>query len=245
MSAATVSAIGAILLPIFAWLIINANWSFYIPLLNISYTPWRLYIVVCGIPGFLCGLAFFKLPESPKFLISVGKYKEAIRILIETMGIDDVETFAQVIELQEHKGLTPIEEEAPENRSVQIMKDMWYNTKLLFNQKYLKITFLTCYVQVITFATSLGMYVWFPDILNSVIEFTNENANTSSTICSIYKDKLHRIFNETDVVLEDCNNKFEISTYKYTLITDTTIIIGFGITTFIISKIPNNLMICK
>ncbi|KAL5275748.1 hypothetical protein ACFFRR_001538 [Megaselia abdita] len=172
LASATIAAVGAILLPIFAWLIINRNWSVYIPLLEMSYNPWRLYIVVCAIPGLICGLAFFNLPESPKFLLSVGEEKEALRIIVEVMGIDDVGTYAQAIELnKETKVLKPILEEEHSNRGLQIMKNMWYQTALLFSKKYLKITFLTCYLQIIIFATSAGMYMWFPDILNTVAYF--------------------------------------------------------------------------
>lgn len=246
LAAATVAAVGAVLLPIFAWLIINRNWSWFVPLLGLSYNSWRLYIVACAIPGLISGLAFFKLPESPKFLLSLGQDKEAVRIVVEVMGIDDVETYAHAMELQEIKPLTPIiEEDDQTNRGLQILKEMWYQTTLLFSKKYLKVTLLTCYLQVIIFATASGMYMWFPDILNSVIEFTKGHPGESSTICDIYGGKLDRIFNQTDIPINECNDKFEMSTYSYTLITDVSIIIGSGVFTYIITKVPTTWLICE
>lgn len=81
MGAAFVFAVGAMTLPLLAFLVINQEWSLSIEILGIRYKPWRLFLIICGIPGFLCGLSMFALPESPKFLLSIGKELEAIKIL--------------------------------------------------------------------------------------------------------------------------------------------------------------------
>ena len=64
MGASFIFGIGAMLLPLVAWVFINGNWSIHIPYLDIIYKPWRLFIVMCGIPGFLCGICLYKIPES-------------------------------------------------------------------------------------------------------------------------------------------------------------------------------------
>lgn len=43
---------------------------------------WRVFVVLCAIPCFLSGLfGFFLVPESPRYLIAIGKEEEAMRIL--------------------------------------------------------------------------------------------------------------------------------------------------------------------
>lgn len=81
MSAAFVAAICALAHPIMGWAVINRYWSFYVPLVDIVYKPWRMYILCCGLLGFVSGLCFIVLPESPKYLISIGKETEAIAVL--------------------------------------------------------------------------------------------------------------------------------------------------------------------
>lgn len=72
---------GAILLPGLAWIIINQEWSFYIPVIGTLYKPWRLFVVACGIPSLICSLALIKLPETPKFMFGQGNEEETIEIL--------------------------------------------------------------------------------------------------------------------------------------------------------------------
>lgn len=72
---------GAILLPGLAWIIINQEWSFYIPVIGTLYKPWRLFVLTCGIPSLICSLALIKLPETPKFVFGQGKEEETIEIL--------------------------------------------------------------------------------------------------------------------------------------------------------------------
>lgn len=69
------------ILPMIAFLVINQDWVLHLTFIGIDYKPWRLFVIVCGIPGFLCGLSLFILPESPKFLLAVGDEKKAIEVL--------------------------------------------------------------------------------------------------------------------------------------------------------------------
>lgn len=72
MVASVLFAVFCLLLPILAWLTINQQWSFIIslPLMEVVYKPWRLFLVVCGLPSLICGLTMIFMPESPKFTFS-------------------------------------------------------------------------------------------------------------------------------------------------------------------------------
>ncbi|XP_055842580.1 synaptic vesicle glycoprotein 2B-like [Episyrphus balteatus] len=88
MSSAFISAASAIFFPLSAWAVINQNWSFEIPIIHLTYTPWRMYILLVGTPGLICGLSLFFLPESPKYLLSIGKEKAAMEILRKIYSIN-------------------------------------------------------------------------------------------------------------------------------------------------------------
>lgn len=81
MVASVVYGIGCMLPPSLAWLIISQDWSFNIPIIGVQYNPWRLYLLVAGLPGLLAGLALLKFPESPKYMFGQGKQDETIEIL--------------------------------------------------------------------------------------------------------------------------------------------------------------------
>nr|CAI5835076.1 unnamed protein product [Callosobruchus analis] len=71
-------SIGNLLLPILALAIfpikINlqlGDWVFH---------SWNVYLLICSLPPLISGVAFMFLPESPKFLMTVGKNDKALKI---------------------------------------------------------------------------------------------------------------------------------------------------------------------
>ncbi|MET9502331.1 sugar porter family MFS transporter [Streptomyces sp. NPDC006622] len=68
---------------------------------------WQVMLGVMVVPAVLYGLLSFAIPESPRFLISVGKHQRAREILMEVEG-DDVDFDARIAEIEhamksEHK----------------------------------------------------------------------------------------------------------------------------------------------
>jgi hypothetical protein len=74
MGSTIFGAIG-LMLPASAWLIINQDWSFDIPLIGIVFKPWRLFVLYLGLPSLIGAIALMFCPETPKFVYSaVGYY---------------------------------------------------------------------------------------------------------------------------------------------------------------------------
>ena len=46
-----------------------------------QFRPWRLVLLTYALPGVVGGLWLLRLPESPKFLLSIRKEKEALEIV--------------------------------------------------------------------------------------------------------------------------------------------------------------------
>lgn len=204
-------------------------------------------MVVCAVPGLICGLALFKLPESPKFLVSSGREEETLEILkniYATNTGNDRESFpvSQVLKDIDIAMLpkTAIDKSNP---VASLLKTMWDQTSPLFSREYIRITLLVCLIQFIIFSTSNGMYMWFPDILNSVMKFETTNQGQKAYICDIYKKALDEIYSNSTV--NECVTKLEIQTYTYSLLLELTYILGFAIFSLIINTVPKIYIICK
>ena len=58
-------------LPILGFLVLTQTFNFHIPLLDIQFKPWRLYLLMCGLPSLISAIILFAfVPESPKFMFS-------------------------------------------------------------------------------------------------------------------------------------------------------------------------------
>lgn len=57
-------------LAIVGYFLLNRDFSFHVPLVDVEYKPWRMYLFACGLPSFFCAIGLMFFPESPKFLFS-------------------------------------------------------------------------------------------------------------------------------------------------------------------------------
>lgn len=173
MACSVIFALACNLLPLIVWAVIGSNqeWKFEVPILNITYKPWRLFIVVCGLPGLLSFFIFCFLPESPKFVLGQGKQAEAYRILQKMNRINNGKgSKLEQFEIYE-------EPESIENRErileckksrFPFLASVWNQTVPLFRPPYLCPTLLICLIQFCIYITSNGLYMHFADILNKM-----------------------------------------------------------------------------
>lgn len=61
------------------WIIIPLEIN--IPIFGLSFTSWRLYLLVASVIHLFTYICITLLPESPKFLLSMGKKKESINVM--------------------------------------------------------------------------------------------------------------------------------------------------------------------
>lgn len=66
--------------PVMGWLVMTMDWKY--TFLGFVYKPWRLYMVLSSLINAFAYSVFLTLPESPRFMLAVGKPKEALNILI-------------------------------------------------------------------------------------------------------------------------------------------------------------------
>ena len=189
MGASVIFGITCVLLPLIAWIFINQHWEFYIPFINVVYKPWRLFLVVCGLPSLICSIILTQLPESPKFVLSQGMQEEAIAILQKmylTNGGDVNKPIEIPSIIEELESIAYRQKRiAHKDDKLFILRSMWSQTAPLFKEPNLKRTFLACFLQFGIYVTSNGMYMWFPEILNRMADYNEKNPDNYLTLCEV------------------------------------------------------------
>lgn len=230
MAGGILCSVIANLLPLIAWVVINQEWSFYIPILNIVYKPWRLFILVCGLPGFFSALCLWKFPESPKFTLSVGKEAytlESLRTIYAwNTGNDPAQYEVRIYHIfffsklnsqricftcSQIKSLVQDEDERRDctgssYSKLKIFRSMWNQTAPLFSKEHRRKTFFVCILQFSIYLLSQGVFLWFPYILNIVENYRHEHPGEQMKICDIIQNQYSN--------LPKSNETFEVRMWK-------------------------------
>lgn len=181
------------------WLILKfqqnlSNLGFIIPIINMKYSIWRIFLLLCSSLSGIVTILLFFLPESPKFLLAQGRHDEALDILKQIHRRNRGEGKIYPVD-RIHLDETLL---LQENRNDSILKQIWNQTSPLFKSPLLKSTMKTSFMMFSLFASSSGFFMWTPLVLNKLLEFKDQNA----TVCNIV-DKL---------ILTEHQNSSEIET---------------------------------
>lgn len=241
MGSSIIFALGAMVLPLIAFTIINQGWALPISFLGITYKPWRLFLLVCAIPGFLCGLVMIFLPESPKFFLTVGRDEEAIDVLKTMYRWNTGRPKSEFCV----KSLIPEDDTIRKDLSkkVSFIRTIWDQTAPLFSKQYIKVTLLICFIQFWNFVTTNGMYMWFPEITNYLVEFKSKYPQNSTLMCDLFRSKQLQLYGSQDEMV--CVEKLESNTYFYSFFMEVMYTLGFVIITFIIQRIGKKIILCE
>ncbi|KFP33109.1 Synaptic vesicle glycoprotein 2C [Colius striatus] len=171
--------IGGIYASAMAWAIIpHYGWSFSMGSAY-QFHSWRVFVIVCALPCVSSVVALTFMPESPRFLLEVGKHDEAWMILKQ---IHDTNMRARG---QPEKVFTVNRIKTPkqidELIEIEIDTGTWYRRCLVRIRTELYgiwLTFMRCFnypvkdntikLTAVWFTLSFGYYglsVWFPDVI--------------------------------------------------------------------------------
>lgn len=258
MGASVIFGITCIMLPVLAWLVINQDWQLDIPYLNVTYKPWRLFLVVCGLPSLICALALIPVPESPKFVLAQGQQAETIRILqrIRRYNVSAERAASEPLHIasiiEEPESVERRARNAADRQSsgavMHLLKSMWLQTAPLFRSPNLKRTFIACSMQFGIYVTSNGMYMWFPEILNRAVDFMERHPGEPMGLCQILA--VTKINFTAEMALAEgaikvCTTELEIATYEHSIILELLYALGFALIGLIINRIGKFPILCK
>ncbi|XP_031639092.1 synaptic vesicle glycoprotein 2B-like isoform X1 [Contarinia nasturtii] len=242
MASTVIYGISCPLLPVIAGLVINHDWKFYIPLIGITYKPWRLYLVVCGLPGFLAALITLFLPESPKFVLGQGDSASAWKILQKMnrwnngrkSKLEQFEIYEEEESIENRRRIL----KAKESR-FPLLKSIWNQTAPLFKPPHLYSTLLICTIQFAIGIICFGFGMFFADILNKMA--TNmDSLNQRIPMCDLINKKPLNMsaFNQNETICNDvCITKIKLETLENGIILEVFFAIGCAIISLIINKV--------
>ncbi|CAH1635490.1 unnamed protein product [Spodoptera littoralis] len=166
-----------IILPGLAWIIIPGKWSFSFAYMEI--VPWRAFVWSWCAPGLAAAVILLFLPESPRYLLAAKGPDAALPVLAMMYAWNNK---GQTMEDFPVKQLITGSEEVKVGGFAGAVK----NVGLMFKVPLLRCVFISHISMFAVFMVSSGLYVWVPDILNSILR---SNTNKSITICQIIHDK--------------------------------------------------------
>ncbi|XP_058461551.1 synaptic vesicle glycoprotein 2B-like [Malaya genurostris] len=242
MGASFINGIGCLLLPGIAYLVVNHEWEFTIPVLSIVYRPWRLFLVVCGLPSLVCGLALLGLPESPKFVLHQGNMQASIDTIRWMHRVNNGKT---VLPLSIDRILADEDDKQFEERCGVLSKSkgfrakielVWEQTAHLFRKPYFNIIAIVCFLHFGTYFTSHGMYMFFPEILNQMVESTAAGVR-EATVCNVVYSHINQTATAPDDDQICTPQMLEAATYGLSFMLEVIYALGFALIGLVINAV--------
>lgn len=188
MQSAIIYGISCLLLPLIAVVVINQDWQFDIPYIGVTFKPWRMFIIVCALPGLISCIVLMFLPESPKFVLGQGDKAGAYKVLQKMHRInngqkevfEDFEIFEEPESIANRQRIL----KAKESR-FPLFESVCIQTSPLFRAPYLFSTILICIIQFGIYATSNGFYMLVPEILNKISSTVDSFTDQRIAMCTV------------------------------------------------------------
>lgn len=192
----------------------SESWSFYIPFLDVNFTTWRLFLIMCSVPSVLAAAAIaFLIPESPKFTNSQGNEVETLNILRKIYRRNTGNSILEyeVKKIEQDKEFA----EGNTSKSSGFFTFMWSQTAPLFKTPHLRNTATACFLQFGICVACNGFYTFFPEIMNKVYLWLDDNSGVSATVCEVLST-FQSTSNSTMMAIEttqNCVTKLELNTF--------------------------------
>ncbi|CAH2087497.1 unnamed protein product [Euphydryas editha] len=156
------------------------------------YNSWRIFLLVMSFPSFMVAALLFLLPESPKFLISSGRQKEALEVfrgiyMMNTGHSKDEYPVKQILvdELMHTKPEKQIEVKEHKSKLKRMMSDIVEHSKQLFVPPILKFTMISITINFTFHIGYYGLMMWFPEMFNRFDEWSRTHDNAEADICQV------------------------------------------------------------
>ncbi|XP_012270503.1 synaptic vesicle glycoprotein 2B isoform X2 [Orussus abietinus] len=183
-----------LILPGLAWLVIPLPFS--VEFNGILYNSWRLFLAILALPTFLVALIAMTYPESPKFLVSQGRTKEALHVLKDmyarNTGRNRHEYPVKVLLSDTYAN--PKKHGINDSESgviTELLKSIWHQIRSLASPPLACYALLCC---TIYFANMFGYYglgLWLPELFNRFEVFYKNHPNVSASVCEVMSDQDH------------------------------------------------------
>ncbi|XP_018562430.1 synaptic vesicle glycoprotein 2C-like isoform X2 [Anoplophora glabripennis] len=182
--------VGIIILPGVAWSLLNKT------LLESfadhgNFSPWRIFVLVCSLPSLISIVMLYFLPETPKFLISKGKYDKARLVFQkiyarnsgESMYLYPVLTLEG--EYENNNNLTFANKMPLIDRIRKKCRSTCNLLSVLLSQPYLKYLGITSFADFGLMASYYTLIMWFPEIFDRFNAYELKHPNETASVCVV------------------------------------------------------------
>ncbi|XP_053988051.1 synaptic vesicle glycoprotein 2B [Hylaeus volcanicus] len=185
-----------------------------------TYNSWRIFLLICAAPSFIVAGLLLLLPESPKYLLSCGKYEEALDIFrgiyaINTGKPRDSYTVKELI-LDDFQVPEPAKIGVEKNKCKTMLSDIVYNSKQLFISPILRFTIISIIINFTFHIGYYGLMMWFPELFNRFDEFHRDHPGEVASICQVTDYVVQKGSQNVETL---CSDKIGASVFLESLIT--------------------------
>ncbi|KAL3279274.1 hypothetical protein HHI36_016783 [Cryptolaemus montrouzieri] len=174
-------SVGTIYLPLLASFVLPMNFKAILADYLVLHS-WSLFLLLNALPALMGGFIFFFLPESPKFLMSMGKNEQALKVFQIIYSINTgnpKETYPIKTLIDEPK--TNDQHKMSESP----LLNGWRQISPLFTQPLLRTFILVCSVQLFMIMSLNTLRLWLPQLFQAINDYKYFNNGTSSTLCNM------------------------------------------------------------
>ncbi|XP_044761384.1 synaptic vesicle glycoprotein 2B-like [Coccinella septempunctata] len=217
-------ALGGIYLPFLASLILPMENRWYVTE-NIVLHPWGIFLLINSIPSILSGSIFCFLPESPKFLMSMGRNEEAIEVFKNIYSWNTGRKTSSY----------PIKDLIMERTKNSENTNRFRQILPLFKGKLLKSFILVCFLQMFMTTSFYTLRIWMPQLFQAINDYKFFNNGTSSNLCDML-----RVLNRGKTT-KDCFVNFDnFEVYMNSMIVSLVTMIGYLIAGSLVNLLGQN-----
>lgn len=168
---------GNIIAASLAWLVIPREYISFTSG-DFEFHSWRVFVALCTVPSLTSAAMFVLMPESPKFLLRIGKEQEAIYVLRQVHASNGCLTPFKVEVLALSERDPDAELKRPETLS-DGPPSCWANfketcvklaelTKELFNKRLRRTTLVLLVINFTLAFGYYGLFLWFPELFSRI-----------------------------------------------------------------------------
>jgi VNT family MFS transporter (synaptic vesicle glycoprotein 2) len=231
---------GNLVLPLLAWAILPQEINLNLFNQNIVLHSWNIFLLVCAVPSLLSGIIFLFMPESPRFLMTVGRNEEALAVFKQVYTLNTGKSKADfpIVNLVDETKVENLENpkhggHITANRNkIQALREGLQQIKPLCFAPHLKHIILVCSIQSLYMLSINTLRLWFPQIFQSISDYKYYNNGTTASLCTMLE--MLNPSTETNVT---CHVNFSPTVYQNTMIIAGVQMCGYLIAGSLINKI--------
>ncbi|CAN7979806.1 unnamed protein product [Ixodes pacificus] len=169
-------AIGGVFVSVTAWGLIPRTGTTLLGLGRLHFSSWRVFLLVCSLPSIVSvvGLAF--LPESPRFLLEMGRDVEAMYVYQQIFkmnhsnksGVDYQLSELELPGRRAFHGIPPAVNRTLLSDFCFSLESFWSSFFQMMCPPFAKVTMIMLVIWLTTSFGFYGMSIWFPEYLRKL-----------------------------------------------------------------------------